>query len=101
MKKMFGFLLAVAMIAMLVVTPISVAANGQDVDINMGDNVTVGDVNLDGVINLKDLVLIAQAQAEWDVDYEPLACDTNADGKFDLADVTRLAEYLAGWNVAL
>ena len=41
MKKMFGFLLAVAMIAMLVVTPISVAANGQDVDINMGDERTL------------------------------------------------------------
>ena len=96
MKKMFGFLLAVVMIAMLVVTPIGVAAEGQDVDINMGDNVTVGDVNLDGVINLKDLVLIAQAQAKWDVNYEELACDTNADGQFTLEDVTYLAEYLAG-----
>lgn len=96
MKKLFGFLLAVAMIAMLVVTPIGVAAEGQDVDINMGDNVTVGDVNLDDVINLKDLVLIAQAQAKWDVTYEALACDTNNDGAFTLADVTYLAEYLAG-----
>ncbi len=103
MKKLFGFLLAVCLVAMLVVTPIGVAAEGNDVDIDMGEGVvfTPGDINGDGSVNLKDLVLIAQKQAGWQVTPVIAALDTTGNGVFDLEDVTRLAKYLAGWDVEL
>ena len=104
MKKFFGFLLAIFLVAMLVVTPIGVAAEGADVDINMGENIefTPGDINGDGDVNLKDLVTIAQVQAKWtDVKYVSYALDTNGNGQFTLDDVSFFAQYLAGWNVVL
>ena len=104
MKKFFGFLLAICLVAMLVVTPIGVAAEGADVDINMGENIefTPGDINGDGDVNLKDLVTIAQVQAKWtDVTYVSYALDTNGDGQFTLDDVFFIAQYLAGWSVVL
>ena len=104
MKKFFGFLLAICLVAMLVVTPIGVAAEGADVDINMGENIefTPGDINDDDAVNLKDLVTIAQVQAKWtDVTYVSYALDTNGDGQFTLDDVSFFAQYLAGWNVVL
>lgn len=104
MKKFFGFLLAIFLVAMLVVTPIGVAAEGADVDINMGENIefTPGDINGDGDVNLKDLVTIAQVQAKWtDVTYVSYALDTNGDGQFTLDDVFFFAQYLAGWSVVL
>ncbi|MBE6762546.1 MAG: hypothetical protein E7551_09740 [Ruminococcaceae bacterium] len=104
MKKFFGFLLAICLVAMLVVTPIGVAAEGQDVDINMGEGVefTPGDIDGDGNINLNDLVTIAQVQANWPgVGYVEAALDTDGSGTFELLDVNYLAQYLAGWNVVL
>lgn len=105
MKKIFGFLLAVCVVAMLVVTPIGVAAEGNDCDIDMGESpvvlTTPGDINDDDAVNLKDLVALAQAQADWNIDYRVVAADTNGDGTFDLGDVTHLAQYLAGWGVEL
>lgn len=104
MKKFFGFLLAICLVAMLVVTPIGVAAEGADVDINMGENIefTPGDINGDGDVNLKDLVTIAQVQAKWtDVTYVSYALDTNGDDQFTLDDVSFFAQYLAGWSVVL
>lgn len=104
MKKFFGFLLAICLVAMLVVTPIGVAAEGADVDINMGENIefTPGDINGDGDVNLKDLVTIAQVRAKWtDVTYVSYALDTNGNGQFTLDDVSFFAQYLAGWSVVL
>jgi len=103
MKKFFGFLLAVCLIAMLAVVPMSVAAEGQDVDINVGDPVefTPGDIDDDTLINLNDLVTLAQKQAGWDVECVFAALDTNGDDAFTLEDVTHLAQYLAGWDKVL
>lgn len=103
MKKLFGFLLAVSLIAMLVVTPIGVAAEGNDVDIDMGEGVvfTPGDINDDEVINLKDLVMLAQKQAGWEVNPVIAALDTDGNGLFTLDDVSHFAQYLAGYDVVL
>ena len=103
MKKFFGFLLAICLVAMLVVTPIGVAAEGNDVDIDMGEGVvfTPGDINDDTFINLKDLVMLAQKQAGWNVNPVIAALDTNADGDFTLDDVAFFAQYLAGWGNVL
>lgn len=105
MKKLFGFLLAICVVAMLVVTPIGVAAEGpqNDVEIDMGEGIvfTPGDINDDGNINLKDLVLLAQKQAGWNVQPVIAALDTDGNGKFELDDVAHLAKYLAGFEVVL
>lgn len=106
MKKFLGFLFAVCLVAMLIVTPIGALAEGQDVDIDMGgprvELANRGDINGDTNLNLKDLVVLAQAQAGWkNVKYRTEAVDTNGDGYFTLADVTHFAQYLAGWGVEL
>lgn len=101
MKKLFGLLLVMGLIAMLVVTPIS--ASAEDVEIDMGEGIvfTPGDLNDDGYVNLKDLVIIAKKQARWEVSPVIAALDTDGNGEFDLGDVQRLAQYLAGHNVTL
>lgn len=103
MKKLFGFLLAIGLVAMLVVTPIGVAAEGNDVDIDMGEGVvfTPGDINDDDAINLKDLVLLAQKQAGWEVNPVIAALDTDGNGLFNLEDVNFFAQFLAGFDVVL
>lgn len=62
-----------------------------------------GDLNNDDILNLKDLVLLAQYAASWqDLEVaKTLAADVNGDKVADLKDVTHLAQYLAGWDVEL
>ena len=60
-----------------------------------------GDINNDGVINIKDAVLLAQYLAKWDVTLDMKAADCNADGKIDIKDAVLLAQYLAKWKVTL
>ena len=73
---------------------------------NCGDNyvdsyvtITVGDVNNDGSINLKDLVAVSQYVAMWDVEYYKATMDIDGNGKVDLEDVALFSKYLAGWSV--
>ena len=71
-----------------------------------GSNVSVkksipGDVNGDGKVNVKDITLLAQYLAEWDVSIDSNAADVNADGKINVKDITLLAQYLAEWDVVL
>ncbi len=103
MKKFFGFLLAICLVAMLVVTPIGVAAAGVDVEIDVGEpaEFTLGDLDNSGSVNLNDLVLLAQRVAKWPVTVNEEAADVDGDESVTLSDVTYLAKYLAGWNVVL
>lgn len=57
------------------------------------------DVNADGVVNLKDLVALAQYVAKWGVAVDESVADVNGSGVIDLVDVNILAKYLAGWDV--
>ncbi len=63
----------------------------------------IGDVNLDGKINVLDVTAIQRHLAE----VEPLtgdallAADTNGDGQVTVEDVTYLARYIAEFNVTL
>ena len=95
MKKFLFYILSVCMIAIFVVTPVSVLAD--DIPIDMTEYKT-GDINDDGALNLYDLITIAQAQAKWtNVNFVFDACDTDGNGNFELDDVTYLARYFAGW----
>ena len=80
-KKILGFLLALSVIAMLVVTPLGVAAVGDDVEIDMGDGIvfTPGDIDGDGNVNLNDLVVIAAVEAGLGADSKDE--ENNEDGE--------------------
>lgn len=66
----------------------------------------IGDVTNDGVIDLNDVVLLAQYVAGWDVELasgttEIEIADVTNEGKVSLDDVVLLAQYVAGWDVEL
>ena len=62
---------------------------------------TPGDVNRDGKINMKDLVLIQQHINQWDVDIDESAADVYDDGEIDMKDLVLLQRYINGWEVEL
>lgn len=67
-------------------------------------DVIIGDVNSDGTVDISDLVLLAQYEAEWPSAAEVInlaAADTKADGEINMSDVVILAQYVADWGVTL
>ena len=61
-----------------------------------------GDVNEDGSVDLKDVVIMSRALAGgWDLYLNENNADVNKDSFFDLKDVTLVRRYLAGWDVTL
>ena len=62
-----------------------------------------GDANNDGVIDLKDVVIIRRYVAGgWDVEIDTANADVNADDIVDLKDVVLTRRYIAGgWDVEL
>ena len=57
------------------------------------------DIDNNGAVNLKDLVLLAQYVANWDVSVNLSVTDVDGNGITELPDVNVLARYLAGWDV--
>ena len=101
-------------------TPI--APRGHDFDASIANNVTIaggtktvrcsrcdasltntpGDVNRDGSVDLRDVVLLQRALARWNVSADETNADVNADASVDLRDAVLIARHLAGgWDVAL
>ena len=64
-------------------------------------DITYGDSNDDGKVNNKDLALLQQYLADWDVEIPEAACDVNCDGKVNNKDLALLQQYLADWDVEL
>ena len=60
-----------------------------------------GDCNGDGTVNGKDLILLRQSLAGWDVELDEAAADCNGDGEVNGKDLILLRQYLAGWDVTL
>lgn len=60
-----------------------------------------GDINCDGDVDVKDIVLFAQYLADWNVEIEENSADCNCDGTLNTKDIVLLAQYLAGWDVTL
>ena len=62
-----------------------------------------GDVNGDGSVDLRDVVMITRYLAGgWNIKIDNTVADVNADGNVDLKDVTVLRRHLSGgWNVTL
>ena len=67
-----------------------------------GDSHTVvGDLNMDGKINNRDLVLMLRYLNDWAVTLDVAAADTNGDGLVNNRDVVWIQRYLNGWHVSL
>lgn len=66
-------------------------------------NRTLGDINDDNVIDLKDVILMERYLAGgWYVMIDENTADVNQDNSVDLKDVIMLERYLAGgWNIVL
>ncbi len=60
-----------------------------------------GDVNGDGRVNNRDLVLLQQYLAEWDVEIVEGNSNVDGTGKINNRDLVRLQQYLAEWDVEL
>lgn len=60
-----------------------------------------GDINDDGLVDLRDAVLLSQYLAEWEVKVNKAAADCNGDDMVDTRDAVLLAQYLAEWDVTL
>lgn len=61
-----------------------------------------GDINEDGSVDLKDVVLLRQHLTGWEVEICEKNADVNKDGIIDMKDLTLLRRFLAGgWDVTL
>jgi Cohesin domain. len=67
----------------------------------VGEQIMYGDVNGDGKVDTKDITLLRQYVADWDVTIDLDAADVNGDGKVDTKDITLLRQYVADWDVTL
>lgn len=56
----------------------------------------LGDVNSDGKINMRDVVLLQQVVNGWNVTYSKDAADYNSDGKINMRDIVALQQYING-----
>ena len=61
-----------------------------------------GDINEDGSVDLKDVVLMRQYIAGWEVEINTRNADVNVDNSIDMKDLITLRRYIAGgWDVTL
>ena len=60
----------------------------------------VGDLNYDGSVDARDLVLLTRYVAGWNVSIREDLADVNGDDAVDGQDVIMLTRYLAGWGDA-
>ena len=60
-----------------------------------------GDINGDETLNNKDVILLMQYLAGWEVYLATTPTDLNGDGKTNNKDVILLMQYLAGWEVTV
>ncbi len=69
-----------------------------DVEIGaiMVNSCLLGDVNDDGKINMRDVVLLQQVVNGWNVAYNKDAADHNGDGKINMRDIVALQQYING-----
>lgn len=86
-------------------TPIAVQADREgflttDGSLNIRQAYQVGDVNLDGNINLLDALMIKRyLVGGWEILVDPAYADVNGDGEITLVDVTMLLRSIVGgWD---
>lgn len=76
--------------------------NGESIHFDTGIGIVtvnsclLGDVNNDGKINMRDVVLLQQVVNGWNVTYNKDAADYNGDGKINMRDIVALQQYING-----
>lgn len=60
-----------------------------------------GDGNKDGQVNIRDITIMLQHIANWDVDIDITSADVNLDSDVNIRDVTLVLQKIAGWDVKL
>ena len=60
-----------------------------------------GDINNDGKVNMKDLVLLQQYLNNWEVTIDENAANVNGDSKINMKDLVLLQQFLNNWDVVL
>ena len=60
-----------------------------------------GDVNNDGAVDIKDVTILKQYLAKWNVTINKSNADVTGDGDVTVKDLTLLKQHLAKWNVTL
>ena len=63
--------------------------------------IVYGDANGDGEVTTRDVTLLQQYMAGWDVTLVVESADANGDGEVTTRDVTLLQQFMAGWEVTL
>ena len=86
MKKKIYLLLTLSLTVGLLTTNYA-----QDTSLN---NLRASDVNVDGVINILDLTLVAAHFGTTPAADQPLNPDVNGDGTVNILDLTRVASHL-------
>ena len=75
--------------------------NGTEGTITVKPPYIPGDVNNDGVVNVRDLGLLQQHLNGWNVTVNLDAANVNGDAAVNVRDLGLLQQYLNGWNVEL
>lgn len=76
--------------------------NGESIHFDTGIGIVtvnsclLGDINNDGKINMRDVVLLQQIVNGWNVTYNKDAADYNGDGKINMRDIVALQQYING-----
>ena len=81
---------------------ITIEINNEDItEANIHCSVLCGDIDDDGVVNLKDATLVRRFYVGgWDTAFDPIIADVNADGVVNLKDATLIRRYyVGGWGV--
>ena len=88
MKKVIALIMAVTMLSMCA---IPLCAENE---------VVLGDVNSNGIIDLSDTAEILKYCAKWELqgEFNMEAADANRDGVVNISDVSRHLQYLAKWH---
>ena len=64
-------------------------------------DIAYGDLNSDGEINNRDLVMMQQYLNNWEITIDEDAADVNGDGEINNRDLVPLQQYLNNWDVTL
>lgn len=89
-------LLAIFCVLVLLCTPISTSALGEDTQtIHISDLVKTGDLNVDGAIDSDDLVVIRKVLLGIDVDTDKEVCKVNADDAVNVKDLVALKKLIS------
>ena len=76
---------------------VTIGSGSTDLDLKL---CKYGDTNGEGEVDLRDMALMQQKLANWDVDYVyDETADVNCDGTHDLRDLALMQQKLAKWDV--